>query len=1040
MAMRVDGPSIQANVAADNAIAQDQEGKEQPESLKLQTPAEKLAQQKKAATEAAEKHEQSVAPGFGQGITALVGKDALSPANDTHNLLLALAGATVAAPSADAANQQTGLTTLATLLPFMGKPQPGVLREAFEPAWANQLADNALPFSGEQQAALVGLQGLFDKLETGFAKLSDPASPLPPKEKEALQALAKTLGLNLPDAAGATKGPTQSNPRLDKMLMLASIVESSFFSSDKVQATLANVPAGIVDALKTAIDGLETVLPQLYVKNDAPLPLANIEIPTAALAAIQTALAPAMATVEGLGLEVATFIKGGAQAKTELKKAMLLLKSGGDVSGMDPKTVALARKLVGFTPTAPVQSKSGNGPTAQDDSVAQGNSQTSSGAIVANSEYGGGIPGLSGDYSVVDVGMDMGAMEGMDIDGLINWVMMQSARLEEEILRDTIKEMQTALTKKKAQREKISLMRESSAQMDTSMQKEFNVLKSSGQIAKDVTFADYKAWRGVQWGDGMVTQEGKLIYPKSQLSQPSPPVDIPDSLRYGAEGKYPGAGVGPSGVNVEPLDAGTAVQTAQEYGITPNDVQNLWAYFWSQTDEVRAKMGGGDFNKWLTEGDGTNCKAGPGLKPGQAGVPSDTNNAKLDAFVTALGNEGAANDAANEKLLKERAAEKAKKETDAKNADASMDGLGDMSAADLSALVSGKFTNEFLNKPENAELKAALASLEPAGGTIEAKLNKLVNDIAYAALKQEHYKADSGGANNTQAGVIKDLMKKLKTVVDAAGAADPAAGAAMEIYLGKRFGACADELRGVGGAGSGTADPTSRQTFATGGGGSDIIGANREAGYHEDGDPGTYDIRVGVSWVGGAFVDERAIGNTAALLDGFGKSGAKGEGITATQGADKAIADAKSEIKAAAEETKGEKPEGLSDEELGKPAFETGMASRWGQRRTQEEMQGMHDPAKVAEKEKPQVEDPELLGTGQAGDPAMLLNHTGSMEEFEASIDSAKMELDSMSEMGEMMTMRLQGMMDRRQKLMEALSNMMKKASQTQDSIIGNLK
>jgi hypothetical protein len=48
--------------------------------------------------------------------------------------------------------------------------------------------------------------------------------------------------------------------------------------------------------------------------------------------------------------------------------------------------------------------------------------------------------------------------------------------------------------------------------------------------------------------------------------------------------------------------------------------------------------------------------------------------------------------------------------------------------------------------------------------------------------------------------------------------------------------------------------------------------------------------------------------------------------------------------------------------------------------------------------------------------------------------------LDSLSEMGEMESLRLQMAMDRRSKFVEALSNIMKKISDTSETIIANLK
>jgi hypothetical protein len=63
-----------------------------------------------------------------------------------------------------------------------------------------------------------------------------------------------------------------------------------------------------------------------------------------------------------------------------------------------------------------------------------------------------------------------------------------------------------------------------------------------------------------------------------------------------------------------------------------------------------------------------------------------------------------------------------------------------------------------------------------------------------------------------------------------------------------------------------------------------------------------------------------------------------------------------------------------------------------------------------------------------------------SKEDMEAMADKMKTELDTMNEMGEMEQLRLQMIMDRRAKMMEALSNIMKKISDTVQGITRNLK
>jgi hypothetical protein len=54
--------------------------------------------------------------------------------------------------------------------------------------------------------------------------------------------------------------------------------------------------------------------------------------------------------------------------------------------------------------------------------------------------------------------------------------------------------------------------------------------------------------------------------------------------------------------------------------------------------------------------------------------------------------------------------------------------------------------------------------------------------------------------------------------------------------------------------------------------------------------------------------------------------------------------------------------------------------------------------------------------------------------------DGLKDQLDSMSEMSEMTSLRLQMAIDRRFKLLETLSNIMRKISTTADSLVQNLK
>ena len=62
------------------------------------------------------------------------------------------------------------------------------------------------------------------------------------------------------------------------------------------------------------------------------------------------------------------------------------------------------------------------------------------------------------------------------------------------------------------------------------------------------------------------------------------------------------------------------------------------------------------------------------------------------------------------------------------------------------------------------------------------------------------------------------------------------------------------------------------------------------------------------------------------------------------------------------------------------------------------------------------------------------------VEQLHSILDELKSKLDGLSEMSEMTSLRLQMMMDRRSKFLSTLSNIMKKISTTQDTLVQNLK
>jgi hypothetical protein len=95
----------------------------------------------------------------------------------------------------------------------------------------------------------------------------------------------------------------------------------------------------------------------------------------------------------------------------------------------------------------------------------------------------------------------------------------------------------------------------------------------------------------------------------------------------------------------------------------------------------------------------------------------------------------------------------------------------------------------------------------------------------------------------------------------------------------------------------------------------------------------------------------------------------------------------------------------------------------------------------VARKQKIQSDARALLAQAQGvqGDYAPAAGQP-TKAELDSQIDQLKSDLDSMSEMGEMESLRLQMAMDRLSKMMSTLSNLLKKISDTQDAMVQNIK
>ena len=92
------------------------------------------------------------------------------------------------------------------------------------------------------------------------------------------------------------------------------------------------------------------------------------------------------------------------------------------------------------------------------------------------------------------------------------------------------------------------------------------------------------------------------------------------------------------------------------------------------------------------------------------------------------------------------------------------------------------------------------------------------------------------------------------------------------------------------------------------------------------------------------------------------------------------------------------------------------------------------------ERTKVAIPDPEAPEGVRFAHVSLIDGEVTSHRQLEAARDAVQGDLDSMSELGEMESLRLQMAMDRYSKMMSTLSNIMKKVSETSDAITQNIK
>ncbi len=82
--------------------------------------------------------------------------------------------------------------------------------------------------------------------------------------------------------------------------------------------------------------------------------------------------------------------------------------------------------------------------------------------------------------------------------------------------------------------------------------------------------------------------------------------------------------------------------------------------------------------------------------------------------------------------------------------------------------------------------------------------------------------------------------------------------------------------------------------------------------------------------------------------------------------------------------------------------------------------------------------DPPRTSSHREEPPATL--HRLTLAAFDVAVETLEGKMDTLADLSQQMQLRIQLLSDRRAKMYEMLSNLMKKSSQTAESIIGNIK
>lgn len=440
-------------------------------------------------------------------------------------LLTALEGAL---PSGGAVTPQTdsdhsALETFTQLKSFLQVKSDGSIAGDFDRKWFG----TAMAQSPAGGAALAGFQALLsgdgsdsdiDKLkaiglsESEVNELKGAANGMSPSERtDQWKSYAKivekfmTTGVALQNDAELLQQqvPKAMQAHLEKFLPQIADVLKKYLTPTMQQAQTFKPGEDIPELPNAFVTALEQALPG---KQLAALATQTANLTPADLATVQKALGLPVAGVPGQGAGTS------AEAPGE-----------GPPTGVDSTSTAT-------TPAGNPGNANGRGP-----------------AVMRSSEVGGAMSaaqlstltgqlqnfGPGGNVSVT--GPATPNFASGDVDALVAWVMMEGASVQDDILRDEMANMQKQLNAKKAERAKISQMKQADAAINSQLTVEYGQLCASGDIdPTKCTQAQYSAWRQMAWGDGQGNPDGSYSGPTPALQAlPSP---LPTWFKTGDQG------------------------------------------------------------------------------------------------------------------------------------------------------------------------------------------------------------------------------------------------------------------------------------------------------------------------------------------------------------------------------------------------------------------------------------------------------------------------------------------------------------------------